>query len=338
MIKEMISDMKKIVIFGATGNIGAYFTDYCNEKIDKSEYEVIAVGRKNTDVFDKLGIKYVNVDICYDEDFSKLPTEDVYAVVNLAGMLPAYSSDNDIFRYVDVNIKGALRILEYARKNNADRVIYTQTWAEQAGYWGVETVLSPSMPRKLLYTGDHAFYSITKCMITDTMEHYKQEYGVKNFVFRLPNVYLYNPVKKYYVDGAERYIGYRYMIDRAMAGEDIEMWGNPDAFKDILYIKDLCAMMYGALHAKVDGGTYNVGTGIKTTLRQQIEGMIEVFSPEGRKSHIIEKPDKPTFTSFVMDIENARKELGYEPQFTYIKYLEDYKKEQSLKRFDKLWI
>ena len=27
--------MKKIVIFGSTGNIGAYFTDYCNNMIDK---------------------------------------------------------------------------------------------------------------------------------------------------------------------------------------------------------------------------------------------------------------------------------------------------------------
>ncbi len=27
------------------------------------------------------------------------------------------------------------------------------------------------------------------------------------------------------------------MIDKATAGDTIEMWGNPDAFKDILYIK-----------------------------------------------------------------------------------------------------
>lgn len=330
--------MKKIIIFGATGNVGVYFTDYCNQKIDKSEYQVIAVGRKDTDVFSDMGIEYINVDLRNPDDFLKLTKDDVYAVVNLAGMLPAYSKDNDIFRYVDVNIKGSLRILEYARNNNADRVLYAQTWAEQAGYWGKETVLSPKMPRKLLYTGDHAFYSITKCMVADTMEYYKQEYGLKNFVFRLPNVYLYNPVKTYYVDGIERNIGYRYMIDRAKSGEDIEMWGNPDAFKDVLYIKDLCAMMYGALFAAVNGGTYNAGTGIKTTLRQQIEGIIEVFSPKEKKSKIIEKPEKSSFTSFVMDIENARNELNYEPKYSYIKYLEDYKLEEEMKRFDKLWV
>lgn len=38
-----------------------------------------------------------------------------------------------------------------------------------------------------------------------------------------------------------------------------------------------------------------------------------------------------------MDIDNARRELGYEPEYTYLKYLQDYKKEQELKRYDNLW-
>lgn len=329
--------MKKIVIFGSTGNIGAYFTDYCNKMIDKSKYEIIAVGRKITDFYKKAGIEYVNVDLCNASDFDKLPTNDIYAVVNLAGILPAYMKVYDPFKYVETNINGALRILEYARKNKADRTLYTQTWAEQAGYWGKEEVLRPEYPRKLLYTGDHAFYAITKSMIVDTMEHYKQEYGLKNFVFRLPNVYLYHPEKYYYVDCVKRPIGYRYMIDKASVGETIEMWGNPEAFKDILYIKDLCQMMYRSLFAGVNGGTYNAGTGIKTTLRKQIEGIVDVFSPEEHKSKIVERPDKSGFTSFVMDIENAKDDLGYEPEYTYIRYLEDYKKEQELNRFAELW-
>lgn len=329
--------MKKVIIFGATGNIGVYLTDYCKQNLNPAEYEVIAVGRKKTDFFEKLGVNYINVDIRKNEDFEKLPVTDVYAIVNAVGLLPAYLKDYDPFAYVETNINGALRILEYARKSDADRVLYTQTWAELAGYWGNEEVLSPKMPRKLKYTGDHAFYAITKSMIVDTMEHYKQEYGVKNFVFRLPNVYLYHPAKYYYVDCVKKPIAYRYMIDRATQGEPIEMWGNPDAFKDILYVKDLCQLMCKAMTAPVDGGIYHAGTGIKTTLREQIEGMVDVFSPADHRSEIIERPEKATFTSFVMDIENAREELGYEPKFTYRKYLEDYKKEQELKRFDALW-
>ena len=198
--------MKKIIIFGATGNIGAYFTDYCKNNLDTAEYEVIAVGRRKTDFFSKNGIEYIEVDLCVPDDFDKLPTEDVYAVVNVAGLLPAYMKQYDPFAYVETNINGALRVLEYARKCHADRVLYTQTWAEQAGYWGKREVLSPNLPRKLLYTGDHAFYAITKTMIVETMEHYKQEYGLKNFVFRLPNVYLYHPDKYYFVDGVKKVI------------------------------------------------------------------------------------------------------------------------------------
>lgn len=329
--------MKKIIIFGATGNTGMYFADYCKQHLNKSEYEIIAVGRKNTTWFEKNGITYKQVDICNEDDFKTLPQENVYAVVNMAGILPAYLKEYNPFVYINTNITGGLQVLEYARRTNADRILYTQTWAEMAGYWGKETVLSPKMERKLCYTGDHAFYAITKSMIVETMEHYHQEFGLKNFVFRLPNIYLYNPEKYYYVDGVKRPISYRYMIDKAIRGEDIEMWGNPDAFKDIVYVKDFCQMMFKAIFADVDGGIYNVGTGIRTSLRQQIEGMIQVFSPKDNPSRIIKCPEKSTFTSFVMDIENAKNDFGYVPEYDYISYLEDYKREMEANRFQGLW-
>lgn len=329
--------MKKIVLFGATGNVGMYFTDYCMQKLDKTQYEVVAVGRKNTDWFQKNGVQYCQVDLCKESDFLKLPQEDVYAVVNMAGILPAYLKEYDPFAYINTNVTGGIRVLEYARQIGADRVLYMQTWAEMAGYWGKQDVLSPKMERKLCYTGDHAFYAITKSMIVEAMEHYHQEFGLKNFVFRLPNIYLYSPEKYYYVDGQKKPIAYRYMIDQAIAGQEIQMWGNPDAFKDIVYVKDLCQMLFKALFAAVDGGTYNVGTGVKTTLRQQIEGMVQVFSPVDNKSVITELPDKPGFVSFVMDIQNAKDDLGYEPKYDYISYLEDYKYEMERNRFDGLW-
>ncbi len=329
--------MENIVIFGATGNIGAYLTDYLKNKLDVNKYHILALGRKNTSFFKTQGIDYIRLDVTNESDFEKLPLENVHAVINTVGLLPAYSKNTDPFSYISVNIEGGVRILEYARKSKADRVIYTQTWADQGGYWGKETVLSPKMPRKLIYTGDHAFYAITKAMIVETMEHYKQEYGIKNFVFRLPNVYMYHPDVYYYVDGKKKLTAYRYMIEKAIKGEPIEMWGDQDAFKDILYIKDLCQMIYKSLFTDVPGGTYNAGTGIKTTLREQIEGIIDVFSPADHKSTIIEMPDKDGFTSFVMDIENARDDLGYNPEYSYKKYLLDYKKERELKRFDGLW-
>ncbi len=332
-----MNNRKRIIIFGATGYIGTYLIDYLINHL-ASEYEIIAVGRRNLSFFTEKRIQTITVDICKPEDFQRLPKDNIYAVINLTGVLPAYLKQYDPFIYVETNINGSLRIMEYAREVGADRVLYAQTWAVQAGYWGKEDILSPSNEKKLIYTGDHAFYSITKCMVEESMEYYKQEYGIKNFIFRLPNVYMYAPQKTYFVDGVEKKIAYRYMIDQATQGHDLELWGNPDAFKDILYIKDLCLMMFLGLFAQVNGGTYNAGTGIRTTLRQQIQGIIDVFSPNPKGTKIIEVPMKDSFTSFVMDINNAKEELGYEPKYTYIDYLMDYKKEQNLKRFDSLFV
>lgn len=59
--------------------------------------------------------------------------------------------------------------------------------------------------------------------------------------------------------------------------------------------------------------------------------MIDVFSPVGKRSKIIEIPGEASFTSFVMDIDNAKQELGYKPEYSYIKYLLVIKKKSNCK-------
>lgn len=59
--------MKKIIIFGATGNVGSYVLKYAREYFNPEEYEVIASGRRRTDFFEKQGIPYYSVDISREE-------------------------------------------------------------------------------------------------------------------------------------------------------------------------------------------------------------------------------------------------------------------------------
>ena len=77
-----------------------------------------------------------------------------------------------------------------------------------------------------------------------------------------------------------------------------------------------------------------MGTGIGTSLKEQIEGIVEVFSPKDKKSEIIQAKDKPNAPQYIMDIEPAKKELGYEPKYDYINMLKDFKKEMEEKRFE----
>lgn len=327
---------KKIIIFGATGNIGVYLTDYLLEKFDSNEYEIIAVGRRKTNFFDKRGVRYFSMDISDKAAFEALPQDNVYAAVHLANLLPARMTEDDPYEYFKVNLNGSINILEYLKKTNADRIVFTQSYADIAGHWDKEKVLRYDLPRSLKYTGDHALYSISKCAVEDIIEYYHQSFGLKNFILRLPNIYMYAPEEYYYVDGKKINISYRYIIRRAINGEPVELWGDPTRVRDMIYIKDFCQLVYKTLITDRSTGHYNAGTGVGTSMQEQIEGIIDVFSPEGKRSEIIYCPEKRNAMEYIMDISNAEEEIGYKPEYFYREYLEDYKREMNGSRFEGL--
>lgn len=320
--------MKKIVVFGASGDTGRYFVKYFLDHYIGDEYQIIATGMRETDYFDQFEVPYYRVDITNREDFSKLP-KDVYAVVDLAGVMPARMKGYNPYKYIDVNITGNLNILEYCRKNGADRILFAQSFGDIKDYGEKNPLLTVDLPRKFSFTSDHTIYVMSKNFAVDMVENYHQMYGLKRFIFRLPTIYLYSLIDTYYVDGLPRKIGYRQLIDKAIAGDTIEVWGDPDRVKDMVYVKDFCQMLYKAVFVERECGYYNVGTGVGTSLLDQIKGMIEVFGEDGKKSEIVMRPDKPNAPQYIMDILPAVKELGYEPQYNYLEMLRDFKKEMQ---------
>lgn len=320
--------MKKIIVFGATGDVGRYFVEYFLEHYQGSEYEIIATGTRETSSFDGIGVRYIPVDITKKEDFAKLP-DDVYAVVDFAGAMPARMSGYDPYKYIDVNITGNLNILEFCRLNHVDRILFSQSFGDIKDWAEKDVLLKADFPRNFHFDTDHTVYVMSKCFAVDLIHNYHEKYGLKSFVFRLPTIYLYSPIDWFYVDGLKRKIGYRVLIDKAMHGEDIEIWGDSRRVKDMVYVKDLCQMYYKALFVDRSEGIYNVGTGVGTSLLDQIKGMVEVFGEKEHPSKLILRPDLPNAPQYIMDIEPAVKELGYKPKYDYISMLEDFKKEMQ---------
>lgn len=328
--------MKKIIIFGATGNVGSYVTKYASNYF-KGQYEIIATGRKQTDVFDKLNVKYVSLDINKVEDFDKLPKEDIHAVVFLAAVIPSYMDDYDAFSYLNTNIMGFFNVLEYCRNSNVDRVLYSTTVFDISLYTQNENVeLFPNMPKNFSYKGDHAVYVISKNTALELLEHYHQEYGIRKFVFRFPTIYNYSSYHYYYPNGQKTLRPVYRMIELAKEGKPIELWGDPNYSKDMVYVDDCAQMLCKAIVVDREEGFYNVGTGIPVTLKEQIETIIDVFSPKDHKSEIVYKPEKKSGGGFIMNIDNAKDELGYEPKYGVRELFEEYKKEMEKDTFDSL--
>ena len=325
--------MKRVIVFGATGNLGANISIY----LQNIGYEVIAVGHRKNDngFFADHGMKYYSVDIEKASDFKILPVDNIYAVLHFAGVLPAVMEGFSATPYIQSIIQGTLNVLEYTRTVGADRIIFPQTLFDIHHLFGSKTPI-PADSQRQVPEGDHWMYVIAKNAACDMIEHYYNNFGIKRFIFRLSRIYLYHPNPYTFTDGKKVLVSDRALIYKAIKGEPIEVWCDPYRVLETISIYDFLRIIEKALVAVVDGGIYNVGSG-GTTLEERVRGIVDVFSPKNNKSEISYCPEKPNGTQFVLDITKTKLELGYEPKFSWYDYLVKFKKEMEIQPFAKLW-
>ena len=72
----------------------------------------------------------------------------------------------------------------------------------------------------------------------------------------------------------------------------------------------------------LEGGTYNVGNGWQVSLEEQIQGIIDVFSPKDNPSKKIYCPEKPDPLQNAFDISKTVRELNFHPK--YLNMMENY--------------
>ena len=326
--------MKTIVIFGATGNLGAYIA------IDLKEhgYHVVAAGHRKSDngFFGAHGIEYVSLDINNRESFKKLPQKDVYAVAHFAGELPS-RYDYQPVRLLDSIVLGTLNVLDYMVQSGAKKIVFPQTPFDLYKYHNTDMAIEADMPREFPLTGDHSVYTIAKNAAVDLIEHYAATYGISWYVLRFFTIYEYHPNPYHYNHYKRQKMPFRILMDKAMKSEPIEIWGDPTRRKEIVYVKDFTQCVRKAIESECAGGIYNVGGKETVSLEEQIKGIVDVFSPEGKKSPISYRPDMPNALEAHFDISKTKRELGYEPQYSYIDAMKDFYHEMKTEPFAQLW-
>lgn len=328
-------DKKSIIVFGATGAVGAYTTMH----LHNVGYNVIAVGKRISDnnFFRDNNIDYYSIDIEKKNDFHKLPIENIFGIVDLAGYLPANMKGYDPQKYIDINISGTLNILNYAVVAKIKFFIYSTSFSDVSYLWNQKKPISADAVIKFPLNNDHSIYSISKNTGADLVRHYSVKHNFSHYILRFPNIYLYHPNIYYHVDGIIRRKGLFNIMDEVEEGKDIELWGDPEKVRDMIYVRDCCRLIEKCIQQPDKGGTYNVGTGIGVSRKDQIQGIIDIFSLSNKKSKIIVRTDKPDSPQYIMDISKTTRDLGYTPKYLYTDSLIDMKKERSENRFKKLW-
>ena len=326
-----------IIVFGAAGFIGSYLVD----ELHRSGHTVIAADISDAaqQHYLQLGVSYINIDIAKKDHFNRLPTSDVDAVINLACVQPAniskktYSSS----AYVEVNTIGALNILEYCRTSGIQKIITATSHRNTEGLWRDGRLITETDGRAPAFTGEYAMFSISESAAEDCIKHYSEEYGMQGIIFRLPPVYGYGPHTIIFKNGICTVTGFQVFIDRAVKGEPIEIWGNPDVARDIIYVKDVVRAFTLALQSKAAIGLYNISSGVGLSLRRQVQETIDLFGTDNYQSKVIFKPEKDnSIDPFLYDNSKAKRDFNWSPEYCFKDLLLDYQKEMKSKRFEYL--
>lgn len=318
----------RAVVFGASGMIGKYLIP----ALIKNNYEVIAADRVSNECrkqyFLQLGVDSYQIDITQKEDFRFLPINDVDIVIHLSGAMPATMQGYLPEKYFIVNTLGTMNVLNYCQESSAKQIVYTTSHSDFAGYWGEEKPIDPYAPPKYSYGNDHSIYSVSKRAAVEIIKNAYEEFGLEYNIFRCPNIYAWDSPNEYYVNGVKKLVGWKQLISKAIKGEPLEIWGNAQKRRDLVYIKDLLQMILLSLTCDSKNNIFNVSNGTSSSLEEQILAIANVFNPDDKKSKIIRRPEKEIhISSHHYDITNAIMILGYKPKYFLYEMLEDMKNE-----------
>jgi UDP-glucose 4-epimerase len=323
-----------IIIFGAAGFIGTYLVEsLVGEGYSVLSTDISEVGERH---FKERGHPYTHLDITQKDAFKALPKDGVEAVIHLACVQPANVSEEayDPADYIRVNVMGTLNVLEYCRATSAGKMIYASSHRNTQGLWRKGRAIREEDGRDLKYTGQYAMFSISESAAQDCVEHYRQQYGLQGLIFRLPPVYGYGPHTEIFWQGKPIKTGFQIFVENSRDGKAIELWGDSEKGRDIIYVKDVVSAFALALKSASAAGLYNITSGRSVSLREEAETIARVFSGEKGKPEIRYEPKKAnSIEPFLYDNSKARRDFGWAPRYTFEEMLIDYRQEMESGRF-----
>jgi UDP-glucose 4-epimerase len=325
---------KSILVFGSAGFIGTYLVD----ELLRAGHQVVAsdFSAIGEEYYRRNEIEYVKVDITIKSDFENIPRRHYDAVIHLAALQPAnfrslaYEPED----YIRINVVGTLNILEYCRVNKVRKIIYASSHRNTAGLWARGRAIKEEDGRALDYHGEYAMFSISESAAQDLVDHYASQYALQGIIFRLPPVYGFGPHLEIFKNGKPMKTGFQTFIENAMACKPLEVWGDDQVGRDIIYVKDVVSAFMKALDNDKANGLFNITSGYLLTLREEVETIARVFWGDGTPPIVVARPEIPhRMDSFLYANAKANRELGWTPAYNFEAMLIDYKIELQRNKF-----
>ena len=213
----------------------------------------------------------------------------------------------------DVNINGILNILNTARKNNIEKIIF----ASSSSVYGDE----PSLPKKEdMKKNPKSPYAVSKLASEGYLQVYNQLYGLNTTILRYFNVFGPRQKDSPYSGVIAIWLG------RIIRNEDLIIFGDGQNSRDFTYIKDVIKANICAAKYDNPGEIFNIGANSPIKLIDLAKLMLKITKKENLKV-IYSDPRPGDILHSYADISKAKELLKFEPEFsqehglrTYLKW------------------
>ena len=222
--------------------------------------------------------RFVEADIA-EEDLEPLLREERIAFVSHhAAQIDLRHSVSDPIGDARANIIGSLKLLEACRRAGIRRILFASTGGALYG--------EPEGGRPA--TEDHPTnpvspYGCAKLSIEKYLYYYREIHGFETQVFRYANVY--GP----WQDGTGEAGVVAIFAEAILSGQTPKIRGDGKQTRDYVYVGDLVEAAARAVE-QGGSGTWNLGTGIETSVNRLFELIAAELGYAGKPEHVALPP------------------------------------------------
>ena len=220
------------------------------------------------------------------------------------------TTDHNQFRQTHDNVESFRRLLNFARPSKS-RIVYASSASTYGSTTGASSEAVEAAPKNV--------YAFSKVMMDNIA---RREATERNdwIIVGLRYFNVYGPREAHKGVPASMV----YHLSQQMAGQRPRIFKHGEQQRDFVYVKDILQGCLRAAEAK-QSGIYNLGSGTPRSFNDLVhilnDSLGTKFEPE-----YIENPHAHYQNFTQADLSNARKTLGYEPQFTFEQGVADYMK------------
>jgi UDP-glucose 4-epimerase len=255
--------MKKFLVTGGAGFIGSHLCD----ALLHQGHEVVVLDNMTSGRVRNLAsagsrIKFIEGDV------RELPEHaaaigHVDAVFHLAALISGRDSLFEPDQYLDVNVAGTLRVIEFVAERRIPRILFASS-STVYGDAGVEQISEEVLPRPV------TVYALSKLAGEHLLSLYGRMHGFSHVSLRLFNVY-----------GPRQAIDHPYanvtckFSHAAATGGTVQRYGDGEQTRDFIYVDDVVDVFLRLADGSRDS-IYNVGTGSDASINSLLDRLEEI--------------------------------------------------------------